>query len=189
MKTAKIQKKVIVKVAKRKKGKGVKFAKIEAKPLTEQQIQEFVKHYNEHGSFPGSKIPCNMTGKLTTCVGPWMVKKIKEFGGAENLLRKYKCRGALKQKREALKPVKKNTKRRQILKDLKDDQKNWDLPKMTMEPPKPMNPAELSEITKKVCLRPDIFLNNDRHCDGCEFFELCSNNSKCLKPVSKKRNK
>ena len=167
----------------------IKAVKIEAKPLTEQQIQVFVKHYNEHGSFPGSKIPCNMTGKLTTCVGPWMTKKIKEFGGAENLLRLYKCRGALKQKRDALKPSssKKNVKRRQIVKDLKTEQKDWDLPKMSLEAPKPLTDAELSDVTKGTCMRPDIFLNNDRYCNGCDFFEVCTNVNRALKPVPKKK--
>lgn len=196
MKATKVQKRLAAKamkntkiVVKKKKSKAPKFAKIEAKPLTEEQIQVFLKHYKEHSSFPGSKIPCNMTGKLTTCVGPWMIKKIKEFGGAENLLRKYKCRGALKQKREALKPVssKKNSKRRQVLKELKNEQKDWDLPKMSMEGSKPLSDAELSDATKGACMRPDIFLDNDRYCDGCEFFEVCTNVNKGLKPIPKKR--
>jgi hypothetical protein len=164
----------------RKKGKKSTKIKLEAKPLTEEQILEFVRHYNEHGSFPGSKIPCNMTGKLTTCVGPWMIKKIKEYGGPENLLRKYKCRGALKAKREALKPVSKNKKRRQVLKEMKTEQKDWNIPKMSFTPPQPLSDAEITECTKGACLRPDIFLDNDRHCDGCEFFDLCSCASKAL---------
>ena len=176
-----------VKSANRKKAS--KKIKIEAKPLTEEQIVEFVRHYNEHGSFPGSKIPCNMTGKLTTCVGPWMVKKIKEFGGAESLLRKYKCRGALKAKRQALKPAPKNKKRRQVLKELKDENKNWDLPKMNFLPPQPLTSPEITETTRTACLRPDIFLNNDRHCNGCEFFDVCGNSYKNLFDSSKIRRK
>ena len=70
--------------------KGQRF-KIKAEPLTEELVQYFVKYYEENGSFPGSKIPCSVTGKLTTCVGPWMRKKIKEYGSAEKLLRGYKC--------------------------------------------------------------------------------------------------
>jgi hypothetical protein len=197
MKATKAQTKVVAKptkkmtkaktVAKKKKGKAPKFVKIEAKPLTETQIQEFLKHYNVYGSFPGSKIPCNMTGKLTTCVGPWMIKKIKEYGSAENLLRNYKCRGALKQKREALKPVKKNVKRRKVLQEMKNDKKEWDLPKMNLDGPKSLNESELSGLTKDTCLRPDIFLNNDRFCNGCEFFDVCTNSNKGLKPTPKKK--
>lgn len=196
MKATKVQKREIAKakpkvkvVAKKKKTKGPKFAKIEAKPLTEEQIQLFLAHYKQYGSFPGSKIPCNMTGKLTTCVGPWMAKKIKEFGSAEKLLRNYKCRGALKQKKEALKPVKKDTKRRKIIKELKNEQKEWDLPKMSMDAPKPLTSNELASVTSNTCLRPDIFLDNDRFCDGCEFYEICTNRNKVLKPLSKKKKK
>lgn len=160
--------------------------KIAAKPLTEQQIQEFVKHYNKFKSFPGSKIPCNVTGKLTTCVGPWMVKKIKEFGGAENLLRNYKCRGAIKASKQIIKPVS-NKKRRIKIKDLKDEQKNWDIPKVSQESSRPISDIELSEASSTTCFRPDVFLDNDRHCDGCEFFDVCTNSMKNLATKKKFR--
>lgn len=153
---------------------------IEAKPLTEEQIIMFVKHYNKHGGFPGSKIPCNATGKLTTCIGPWMKKKIKEFGGAENLLRNYKCRGALKVARLIIKPIVKKQKRKQTGVDLKDENKEWVIPKIEFTPPRPLTKNEVSEASQTQCFRPDIFLSNGRHCDGCEYFEMCKNDLKCL---------
>ena len=173
----------------RKKAKSKKLPKaikIEAKPLTEEQIQEFVRYYNKYKCFPGSKIPCTVTGKLTTCVGPWMVKKIKEYGGAEALLRSYKCRGATK-KQKPIKPLSKSKKRRLILNELKDEQKNWNLPKMSDAPPIPMSDAELAVATLTTCYRPDIFLNNDRHCDGCEYLTVCTNRMKAL--IAKKKTK
>lgn len=167
-----------------------KVGKIEAKPLTEAQIQEFVKHYKKYKAFPGSKIPCNVTGKLTTCVGPWMVKKIKEFGGPEQLLRNYKCRGAIKAEKTVIKPITAKSKRKAKIKDLKDDKKEWNIPKMNSAPPLPLNNDEIINLTSSTCLRPDIFLDNDRHCNGCEFFDLCTNKSKDLiKVVSKKGKK
>lgn len=167
--------------AKARKSKA-KFAKIEAKPLTEQQIKDFVAHYNKHKSFPGSKIPCNITGKLTTCVGPWMTKKIKEFGGAEKLLRGYQCRGALKAKKQAGKPVKAKSKRKAKITELnlKDENKNWDIPKMGIMVPTLLTREEFREATQTTCFRPDIFLNNDRHCDGCSLYEVCSSSNKSL---------
>ena len=164
---------------KAKKGTA-KAMKIQAKPLTDSQIQEFVNFYNKNKSFPGSKIPCNITGKLTTCVGPWMVKKIKEFGGAEKLLRNYKCRGAIKSQKQTVKPVTAKNKRRIKIKELKDGQKNWDIPKVDFTPPKPLTDNEITDTTKNTCIRPDIFLDNDRHCHGCEFYDLCINSMKCL---------
>ena len=45
-----------------KKQKGKKSSKdtnfkVLAKPLTEQQIKEFVAYHKQHGNFPGLKIP------------------------------------------------------------------------------------------------------------------------------------
>ncbi len=180
---------------KRKKGKKATRIKLEAKPLTEEQIQFFLKYYKENSSFPGSKIPCNMTGKLTTCVGPWLVKKIKEYGSAENLLRKYKCRGAMKRQRDALKPVKtkkpRNKKRQEIINSMKttdsSEQKVWDLPKIAFCGPQPMTEAELAETTKGACLRPDIYLDNDGHCAGCKYVDLCQNRLKNIKKIKSKK--
>jgi len=167
----------------RVKGKA-KSIKIQAKPLTEEQIKEFVAFYNKNKSFPGSKIPCIVTGKLTTCVGPWMKKKIKEFGSPENLLRNYKCRGALKAERQIIKPVTKKRKAKTAI--IKDENKDWSIPKIDFTPPRPLTVAEIIEASRTQCFRPDIFLSNGRHCDGCEIFEHCTNHLKCLPKYSKK---
>jgi hypothetical protein len=166
--------------------KKIKGIKIKPQPLSEDQIVAFVKHFNKHGSFPGSKIPCTVTGKLTTCIGPWMKKKIKEFGGAENLLRNYKCRGALKIERQLIKPVSVRKAKKQKLNKIKDENKQWDIPKIEFAPPRPLTQSEINETSKSQCLRPDIFLTNGRHCDGCEYFNLCENYLKCLPKYSKK---
>ena len=63
---------------KKKALKGKAF-KIPAQPLDDQMIKYFVDYYKQHKAFPGSKIPCTVSGKLSTCMGPWMKKKIKEF--------------------------------------------------------------------------------------------------------------
>lgn len=163
--------------------------KLEAKPLTEDQIKFFVEFYNKNKSFPGSKIPCNITGKLTTCVGPWMIKKIKEYGSAEQLLRQYRCRGALKTQKQLTKPVSKKKKRKQLLDAYKDEQKNWNIPKIAFTPPQKLSQADVEQTTKNTCFRPDIYLNNDRHCDGCSFFNFCSNPMKCLLTKKSLKNK
>ena len=156
------------------KGKGFK---IKPNPLTEDQIKLFVDHYKKFKRFPGSKIPCTVTGKLTTCVGPWMNKKIKEFGSAENLLRNYVCRGAIKDKR--IKSLPPKTKRTRKLKELvAKEEGRYDIPSMdSFVKPTPYNPAKESE---SICLRPDIYLSNDRHCDGCHHFKICRNSHRTL---------
>lgn len=167
----------------------IKAIKIQAKPLSEEQILQFVSYYNKNKSFPGSKIPCNVTGKLTTCVGPWMIKKIKEFGSPEALLRNYKCRGALKTERQLIKPVTIRKKRKSKLIELKDEQKNWEIPKIDFAPPRALTPGEIADTTKSQCLRPDIFLSNGRHCEGCEFYNVCQNDLKSLPSWNKKTKK
>lgn len=31
----------------------------------------------------------------------------------------------------------------------------------------------ISMLTTNTCLRPDIYLDNDRHCDGCQYYDHC----------------
>jgi len=51
-------------------------------------------------------------------------------------------------------------------------------------------PECVADITHNVCLRPDIFLNNDRFCNYCSFFENCACNlKKWNKKIDVKRNK
>ena len=174
-------KRTVKKVSVKKRAKKGQGFKLQARPLTEAEIKMFLEHYNENGSFPGSKIPCNITGKLTTCVGPWLRKKVAEFGSAENLLRKYISRGAIKSHKEAQKPVSKRKSTKKVLKAMKVDDKVWDLPKIDMDSvPLPLSNAEISELTYSTCLRPDLHLNNDYACNGCEFFDNCTSRKKCI---------
>ena len=152
--------------------------KIEAIPLSEEQIAQFLKFYKKNKTFPGSKIPCSITGKLTTCMGPWMEKKIEEFGGAENFLRNYKCRGAMKTQRLKDKPA--APKRKKKPKPKTDSQNNYIIPKVQEPVRCPLGESDVRNITKSQCLRPDIYLNNNRNCEGCSFYKNCECKLKCL---------
>lgn len=35
------------------------------------------------------------------------------------------------------------------------------------------NASQVAELTKSSCLRPDIYLDNDKACNGCYVYELC----------------
>lgn len=145
----------------------------EGQLLTEDQIKAFLEHFNKTGSFPGNKIPCSKSGKLTTCVGPWKLKKIKEFGSAEALLRNYKCRGVNKKIKEVkIKGIPKARKEK--------EEKTYTIPVLKGHISRVLAGAELTEMTSKICSRPDIFLNNGRHCLDCPTYDLCSNSLKCL---------
>jgi hypothetical protein len=163
----------------RKQKSAIKKIKLEAKPLSEQQIQDFVLFYQQHGFFPGSKIPCTITGKLTTCMGPWMVKKVKEFGGPENLLRNYRCRGALKQERQDKKPMKLRKRKEKVA--IKQNQEGeYIVPKFRELKPVAIGDTDIAYLTQSQCLRPDLFLGNGRNCEGCSFYSTCTLHLKCL---------
>lgn len=145
----------------------------EGQLLTEDQIKAFLEHFNKTGSFPGNKIPCSKSGKLTTCVGPWKLKKIKEFGSAENLLRTYTCRGVNKKVKEVkIKGIPKAKKEK--------EEKTYTIPVLKGHVPSALQGQDFIDNTKVACQRPDIFLNNGRHCLDCKFYEACQNANKCL---------
>ena len=148
--------------------------KLKAQPLSEDQIEMFVKHYDKYKSFPGSKIPCVLTGKLTTCTGPWLKKKVKQFGSAEALLRNYACRQATK--KAVVRSIGKKKKENVIAKQ----EGRYDIPTISFTPPRPLNETELAKDSEDICLRPDIFIANGRHCDGCPYYKICRNDLKNL---------
>ena len=177
----KSKKAAIKPIAKKTKTKRFKLAP--GQQLTEAQIKTFIEHYNIHKNFPGSKIPCTITGKLTTCVGPWMKRKIEEYGGPENLLRKYRCRGAMKKAKQIIKGVKP---RKKIKQKRKDEDGNYIIPSLPQGSQRPITKAEMTEMSKSICMRPDIFLDNGRHCEGCMHFDVCVNALKCKADPKKK---
>ena len=165
---------------KKQRAPKLKGFKIKASPLTEDQIKMFVGHFSKYGSFPGSKIPCTITGKLTTAVGPWLKKKVKEFGSAEGLLRGYTCRQVNKQQRIVAIGKKKKNKHDGDGGLVKEDG-CYDIPKVKLvDYSRPLTEPELSKDTETTCLRPDIFLSNGRHCDGCPYYKICRSRLKNL---------
>jgi hypothetical protein len=48
---------------------------------------------------------------------------------------------------------------------------------------------QVSELTKSSCVRPDIFLNNDRSCNNCHLYEHCKCKLRTWRDVSEGRTK
>lgn len=166
-------------IKKRKKAKKGAFDKIRAvdgKPLNEKQIQFFISHYNKNGNLPGHAITCSVTGKLSVCVGPWLKKKVKQFGSIETFLRGYKCREALKAEKVNIFVVKKKSRQKKS----KKEHNIIVVPKMPTGTRRPESDEEFRETSKMVCARPDIYLNNGRHCLDCPFYAICENSLKTL---------
>ena len=155
-----------------KKGSAKQFKAVAGKLLSEEQIKQFIEFYKVHNTIPGNKLPCNATGKLTTCVGPWKDKKIKEYGGLENLLRNYKRKEASPKKQK------------QPVAEVQKEEVIYELPTFKYQPI-PMSSEQLAQESRSACLRPDIFLNNGRHCDGCAYFSLCLSALKKLPKFAK----
>ena len=72
----------------------------------------------------------------------------------------------------------KRTKKNKVKDLVEKEMGRFNIPRMGefYVPPK-YDPAIDSE-TK--CLRPDIYLDNDRHCDGCRYYKICRSACKTL---------
>ena len=44
----------------------------------------------------------------------------------------------------------------------------------------PLSNLDVFELSKTQCFRPDLFLDNGRHCEGCSFYKDCNLSLKCL---------
>jgi len=149
--------------------------------FSDEQIKAIVTHFNTKGSIPGNKIVCTATGKLTTCVGPWRTKKIKEYGSLENLLRTYKCRGVNKALRaEKVKAI--GTKAKKVK---EKEEVIYEIPQMKITERKPLQGQDLIDSLKTACARPDIYLNDNRSCNNCGFCDICLNSLKKVRKLAK----
>lgn len=64
---------------------------------------------------------------------------------------------------------------------IKDKDGKYNIPQFNIsEVSRPLTDSELSIVSETTCLRPDIFLNNGRHCDGCKYFKVCRSRLKTL---------
>lgn len=48
------------------------------------------------------------------------------------------------------------------------------------------NKEGIANVTAGSCIRPDIYLDNDRNCDGCPYFDDCVCPIKCLEKKRKR---
>jgi hypothetical protein len=131
-------------------------------------------HYLKTGHLIGKKIQCNKCEASITMFGSNLDNRIKKFGTLWSLLDEFKCRNcvsASKPKKIVIKAEKKPSK---ILKgDIV-----YDVPKLVFSVKRDVLLSEAPDLIESVsrngsCIRPDIYLNNDRHCDGCSLYTSC----------------
>jgi hypothetical protein len=136
--------------------------------------KEQLESYKKNGHLLNKKIVCTNCTVHITCFGSNLDGKISKYGGIETLLDTFKCRkcvSASKPKKFVIKAVK-------ISKKEKIAEKTVDIPKMIFKEKRNVLLSEAPDLIMSVskngsCIRPDIYLNNDRHCDGCSLYTSC----------------
>lgn len=158
--------------------------------LTEQQRSEWVKAYETTGKLPSTLIPCCKCSSGITATHGNLITKVKTYGGILNLLTKFVCRDCnknnttLKVKKPSDTPKRKKKINKNVspLDELKDEQGRYNIPNINLnnEGRKQYtidqiaeNASLAQEFTDNVCLRPNVYLNNDSTCDKCNLYEHC----------------
>jgi len=142
-------------------------------------------------------IKCSTVGctTMTTCFGKNLQAKIASYGSLETLLKEFVCRGCRNQTPlnivKMIVPRKKRiTKKETRAKKIADLIHTTPVYKPATRKSYLLkdSPEFVAEITKESgCIRPDIFLDNDRVCDDCPYNQHCQANNKSFskryKPV------
>jgi hypothetical protein len=141
-----------------------------------------LQRYSKTGHLVGKKIECNECSTLITCFGSNLEGKIKNFGSLTDLLSNFKCRKCV----SASKPKKIVIKATKVSKKEKAKEKTVDIPKMKFSVKRDVLLSEAPDLIESVskngsCIRPDIYLNNDRSCNGCSLYNNCLASIKNLK--------
>jgi hypothetical protein len=69
--------------------------------------------------------------------------------------------------------IEKIEKRKEVLKFMQDKNSAYIVKPRAPQYIDLTNEKQVAELTKSSCLRPDIFLNNDRSCNLCHIYQLC----------------
>lgn len=172
-------------------------------------IEEWAQQYDKNEKLPNQKIPCTTEGCTTetTCCSTNLKTRVTAHPeGVRGLLRDFKCRscrsessGQTKTSSSAEKPrlqraakaSKKTTKA--AVKQTRIEELNEAARAATVDVnavPVKYNfedPEAVRQLTEGSCQRPDIYLDNDRACDGCSLYEHCACASKQLLADSGRR--
>ncbi len=84
-----------------------------------------------------------------------------------NVLRLYVKKFKNRQKQEKLE------KRKEVLKYIQDKNSAYYVKNTPPQYIDLKNSAQVAKLTESSCMRPDIYLNNDRACNGCYIYKLC----------------
>jgi len=164
-------------------------------------VTDWIESYTQTGKLPELRIPCIIEGcdVTTTCFGSNLEGRIKKTeGGLRALLTGFKCRGCrggakaktvrmtaegvpLKRAAKATRKSSKKAAKEEHVENLKQALRNATMNVNAVPQRISFNdPEAVRQLTENACQRPDIYLDNDRACDGCGLYEHCACKSKQL---------
>jgi hypothetical protein len=135
--------------------------------------EEFIKAYNATGKGTSNKIPCTKCQTEITAFGSNLEGKIKKAGGLDILLDTFTCRSCKSEGK--VKTVKVTVKRE---KNEEKEEVIYNIPKMKGFIPTNAllrdTPELVQSMTNFSCVSPQLYLNNNRGCRGCVYFDNCN---------------
>lgn len=141
----------------------------------------WLEYYREHKKLPYNEIFCCECKSYTAKLKGVGFKHAFENAGKdiERMLTGTMCKEckALKVPKEKRVVIKRVKTPEEIEEEI--EQIRRDMPKIDLNAPRQIvvlkeNKEFCKEITKSMCIRPDIYLNNDRTCDNCSINKYCS---------------
>jgi hypothetical protein len=149
-------------------------------------INGWVKFYNKNKTIPSDGITCKECKHEIKCNQLQLKRLLLKFeNDIEKLLVNFTCKDCIRFKKEEIrlqekklqekKPIEKKVLTWDEIEDRKDEIRK-SIPVLKHEKIKPITPKNkegVEMITSNSCIRPDIYLNNDKYCNGCPWSEHC----------------
>jgi hypothetical protein len=147
-----------------------------------QNISLWLEYHKENNKLPYGEITCckckSFPAKLK---GAGMKHALKAAGGnIEVMLKSTMCKECklISAPQKEKKPVVKRIKTQWEIEE-EIEKIRRDMPKINLNSPRNIinlnkDKKMCEELTRNMCIRPDIYLDNDRTCDYCSINECCS---------------
>ena len=149
-----------------------------------------MEYYVENKKLPHNKITCKECRRTATSMfGTNLRNTLPKFGNdIEALLKGFVCRPCrtIKTEDERLKKPKEEKKPKAIkevavltLEEIEDrkEEIRKSIPKVDLNkkltPVTPDSKEQVQHMTATACIRPDVYLNNGRFCNGCPWIKHC----------------
>jgi hypothetical protein len=135
--------------------------------------EEFIRSYNATGKGTSNKIPCIKCQTEITAFGSNLEGKIKKAGSLEILLDTFTCRSCKSEGKVKIVKVTVNREKKE-----EKEEVIYNIPKMKGFIPTNAflkdTPELIQSMTNFSCVSPQLYLNNNRGCRGCVYFDNCN---------------